>query len=236
MRISIFRTLLHFTSHTHPPTKVSSSPFLTPIITSSDLKHPSYMSIPSKTSIKPSLKPKYLTILSLINKPLLSKQQNLTSEIEFADDSSDGFSRLVIIGAISAGFVLFMMGMDDQKALALGPEGPLMEEFWDNMRRYALYVLTVSTGVAYTLLQPILELLKNPISAILILTIIGGSIYIVSQVVYLMVGVNEFSYDYTKAKKKLKTKYPGLERFESLVFEPPKSSSQRSLQLHTAST
>ncbi|KAL0363129.1 UNVERIFIED_CONTAM: hypothetical protein Scaly_1268100 [Sesamum calycinum] len=50
------------------------------------------------------------------------------------------------------------------------------------MRRYALYALTVSTGAIYTLLQPILELLKNPISAILVLTIIGGSIFIVSQV------------------------------------------------------
>ncbi|KAE8652901.1 hypothetical protein Csa_022671, partial [Cucumis sativus] len=27
-------------------------------------------------------------------------------------------------------------------ALALGPEGPLVEEFWDNVRRYAIYALT----------------------------------------------------------------------------------------------
>ncbi|KAK6932856.1 hypothetical protein RJ641_002480 [Dillenia turbinata] len=198
MMTSSFRTSFHFTSHANPPTKVSNSPFLIPFITSSHPEHPSNASIPSRTSIKPYPKTKYLTTnLSLINKPMLSKQQKPTSEIEFADDSSDGFSRLVIVGAMSAGFVLFMMGLDDQKALAFGPEGPLMEEFWDNMRRYALYALTVSTGVAYTLLQPILELLKNPISAILILTIIGGSIYIVSQVVYLMVGVNEFTYDYS---------------------------------------
>lgn len=54
------------------------------------------------------------------------------------------------------GFVLFLMGNDEQsRALALGPEGPLMEEFWDNMRRYGLYVLTVSTGVLYAVFEPI---------------------------------------------------------------------------------
>ncbi|KAL0398886.1 UNVERIFIED_CONTAM: hypothetical protein Sradi_2231900 [Sesamum radiatum] len=103
---------------------------------------------------------------------------------------------MVIIGAVSLGVALFLMGFDDHKALAFGPEGPLVEEFWDNMRRYALYALTVSTGAIYTLLQPILELLKNPISAILVLTIIGGSIFIVSQVVTAMVGLSDFSYDY----------------------------------------
>lgn len=92
---------------------------------------------------------------------------------------------------------MFLMGLDDQKALALGPEGPLAEEFWDNVRRYALYALTVSTGALYTIFQPIVELLKNPISAILILVIFGGGLYIVSQVLSAMVGVSEFSYDYS---------------------------------------
>lgn len=85
----------------------------------------------------------------------------------------------------------------EQKAAALGPGGPLMEEeFWDNVRRYALYALTVSTGAIYTVVVPILELLKNPISAILILVILGGLFFIVSQVVSAMVGVTDFSYDY----------------------------------------
>lgn len=44
-------------------------------------------------------------------------------------------------------------------ALALGPEGPLVEEFWDNVRRYAIYALTVSTGAIYTILHFILELI-----------------------------------------------------------------------------
>lgn len=108
----------------------------------------------------------------------------------------NGHSRLVIMGAVSVGILLLLGGMDDQKALAFGPEGPLVEEFWDNVRRYALYALTVSTGAIYTIFQPILELLKNPISAILVLAIFGGSIYIVSQVLSAMVGVTEFAYDY----------------------------------------
>ncbi|XP_047341467.1 uncharacterized protein LOC124945130 [Impatiens glandulifera] len=100
-------------------------------------------------------------------------------------------------GAIWVGLALFLIGVDGEKALALGPEGPLMEEFWDNMRRYALYALTVSTGVAYAVFQPIWELLRNPISAVLVLVILGGSFYIVSQVLSAMVGVSEFSYQYS---------------------------------------
>ena len=102
----------------------------------------------------------------------------------------------MIVGAVSIGFTLLLMGADVQKAVALGPEGPLMEEFWDNVRRYALYALTVSTGAIYTIFQPIVELLKNPISAILVLVIIGGSIYIVSQILSAMVGVSDFTYSY----------------------------------------
>ncbi|CAN4126987.1 unnamed protein product [Withania somnifera] len=106
-------------------------------------------------------------------------------------------SKLLVLGAVSVGVVLFLMGFDDKnQALALGPEGPLMEEFWDNMRRYAIYALTVSTGVLWAVFQPLYELLKNPISAFLILTIMGGSVYIVSQVVSAMVGITDFSYDY----------------------------------------
>ncbi|XP_066378572.1 uncharacterized protein [Miscanthus floridulus] len=81
-------------------------------------------------------------------------------------------------------------------ALALGPEGPLVEEFWDNMRRYALYVVTVSTGVAYTVLQPIAELLKNPVTALLIVAVIAGSGFLVSQVLNAMVGNSDFIYRY----------------------------------------
>ncbi|CAI8611660.1 unnamed protein product [Vicia faba] len=105
-------------------------------------------------------------------------------------------SRVVIIGAVSFGVLLLLGGMDEHKALALGPEGPLVEEFWDNVRRYGLYALTVSTGAIYTIMVPIFELLKNPITAILIVAIFVGGFYIVSQVLSAMVGISDFSYDY----------------------------------------
>lgn len=81
-------------------------------------------------------------------------------------------------------------------AAALGPEGPLVEEFWDNMRRYALYVVTVSTGFAYTLAQPIVELLKNPVTALLIVAVLAGGGFLVSQVLNAMVGNSDFIYTY----------------------------------------
>ncbi|XP_050223877.1 uncharacterized protein LOC126671256 [Mercurialis annua] len=111
--------------------------------------------------------------------------------------SANGHLRFAVVGAASLGIALLVMGMDDSsRALALGPEGPLMEEFWDNVRRYALYALTVSTGALWALLEPIVELLKNPVSAVLVILILGGGFFIVSQVLSAMVGVTDFSYDY----------------------------------------
>jgi precorrin-6B methylase 2 len=102
-----------------------------------------------------------------------------------------------LIGGITAGVgVALALSAGAGPALALGPEGPLVEEFWDNMRRYALYALTVSTGVAYTVLQPIVELLKNPVTALLIVAVIAGSGFLVSQVLNAMVGNSDFIYRY----------------------------------------
>ncbi|KAL5700030.1 hypothetical protein ACHQM5_025533 [Ranunculus cassubicifolius] len=127
------------------------------------------------------------------NKPQILKP---VDEKEIQAVSTDGYSRFVALGAVTFGLAMLVAGMEDHKALAFGPEGPLMEDFWDNMRRYGLYALTVSTGALYTIFQPIVELLKNPISAILIIVILVGSFYIVSQVLTAMVGVSEFAYEY----------------------------------------
>ncbi|CAI0374336.1 unnamed protein product [Linum tenue] len=99
------------------------------------------------------------------------------------------------IGLAAALYLLFV-DEHGSKAMALGPEGPLMEEFWDNVRRYALYALTVSTGALYTVFLPIWELLKNPISAILVLVIFAGGFYILTQVVSAMAGLTDFDYSY----------------------------------------
>ncbi|AQK83738.1 uncharacterized protein LOC100275996 [Zea mays] len=102
-----------------------------------------------------------------------------------------------LLGGITVGVtVALALSAGPGPALALGPEGPLVEEFWDNMRRYALYVVTVSTGVAYTVLQPIVELLKNPVTALLIVAVIAGSGFLVSQVLNAMVGNSDFIYRY----------------------------------------
>ncbi|MCL7027012.1 hypothetical protein MKW94_014849 [Papaver nudicaule] len=140
--------------------------------------------------------PNLLTRKAAINKKL--QNPVLLTKVPSKSTSSDenGLSRFAIVGAVTLGLAILVVGIDDQKALALGPEGPLMEEFWDNMRRYSLYIVTVSTGVIYTIFQPILELLKNPVTAILIITILGGSFFIISQVLSAMVGVSEFVYDY----------------------------------------
>ncbi|CAM0913232.1 unnamed protein product [Alopecurus aequalis] len=87
-----------------------------------------------------------------------------------------------LIGGITTGVALALaLSVDAGPALALGPEGPLVEEFWDNMRRYGLYALTVSTGFAWALVQPIYELLKNPITAVLIIIVIAGGAVLTTQ-------------------------------------------------------
>ncbi|CAH9136443.1 unnamed protein product [Cuscuta epithymum] len=135
------------------------------------------------------------------NHKLLSEDSQKLSRNEFCVSesmrSNEKRSKVLIWGAVSMGVVMFLMGLGDEKALALGPEGPLMEEFWDNMRRYAIYVLTVSSGALYIVFQPVIELLKSPITAILIVAIIGGSVYIVSQVLSAMVGISDFNYGYS---------------------------------------
>ncbi|GMJ14530.1 hypothetical protein HRI_005122200 [Hibiscus trionum] len=128
---------------------------------------------------------------AITDKPVVPVQKRGLAQVP-----SSGFPRFVVVGAVSVGLAWFLMEVDVPKALALGPEGPLMEEFWENVRRYALYALTVSTGAIYTIMLPILELLKNPISAVLILLILGGGIFLVSQILSAMVGVSDFSYSY----------------------------------------
>uniref|UniRef100_A0ACD6AG31 Uncharacterized protein n=1 Tax=Avena sativa TaxID=4498 RepID=A0ACD6AG31_AVESA len=102
-----------------------------------------------------------------------------------------------LIGGITVGVALALaLSVDAGPALALGPEGPLVEEFWDNMRRYGLYALTVSTGFAWALVQPIYELLRNPITAVLIIFVIAGGAVLTSQVINAMAGNSDFVYMY----------------------------------------
>lgn len=189
-----FRSQFYHLSCTNFTNSSSCHSLLVPI---SYLNRPAHSK--SSATTNPGQAIRFIAKSNDISKPLVlelkPKSQNPPKK-ELSQFLTDGNSRCLILGAVSVGLVLFLMGADDQKALAFGPEGPLVEEFWDNVRRYAIYALTVSTGAIYTIFQPILELLKNPITAILILTILGGGIFIVSQVLSAMVGFSDFSYDY----------------------------------------
>ncbi|KAG1366731.1 hypothetical protein COCNU_13G005210 [Cocos nucifera] len=177
--------LLHLQKHAHPIHTV----FFPRLPTSSSLLKPKPASATANgpPSLKSSPKPTF---------GARTKSPN-TIEDELIEAPPEGIPRWMLLGGVSIGLALLLLGIDGQQdALALGPEGPLVEEFWDNMRRYGLYILTVSTGVIYTIFEPIVELLKNPISAILIIIVMVGSAYLVSQVLSAMVGISEFSYQY----------------------------------------
>ncbi|XP_020594682.1 uncharacterized protein LOC110037958 [Phalaenopsis equestris] len=149
------------------------------------------------------LKPSVIRITTVRTLPSFKKLLYFNSHEKiakmkfFEKDSSIELQRLLLFGGFSFAFAILLLGFDgQQEAMAFGPEGPLVEEFWDNVRRYGIYFLTVSTGAIYTILQPIFELLKNPVTAILIIVLVVGSFYLLSQVLSAMVGVSEFSYQY----------------------------------------
>ncbi|CAN6168747.1 unnamed protein product [Urochloa humidicola] len=145
----------------------------------------------------PSQQAERLTIAPQLSIQAAAAESKLQQEPTGAGGRTCALPTWALIGGITAGVaVALALSAGAGPALALGPEGPLVEEFWDNMRRYALYVLTVSTGVAYTVLQPIVELLKNPITALLIVAVLAGSGFLVSQVLNAMVGNSDFIYQY----------------------------------------
>lgn len=185
---------LKFQIHLPKPNSAPNHPLL--LLTNSSTFHRKQSINFSRTPAKiPEQTLGYPSKESLAENPSLISVQEPQKE-ESLEDSANGY---MVFGGFAVAVVMgMMMMMGDEKALALGPEGPLVEEFWDNVRRYALYALTVSTGAVYTIAKPIFELLKNPISAILILAIMGGSLYLVSQILSAMVGVTDFSYDYAQ--------------------------------------
>lgn len=150
----------------------------------------------SKSCASAKLKMKYMEK----KKSHEAKEDDDGQKANSYDDSSSSDDSLKLRRSLVVGGAAFSVGLAvllmTDKAWAFGPEGPLLEEFWENVRRYGLYALTVSTGVLYSVFQPIYELLKNPISAVLVVIIIGGSFFIVSQILSAMVGVSDFNYEY----------------------------------------
>jgi len=120
------------------------------------------------------------------NEIALEKQRHVVHKNEFSWE-------MILLGF---GIGIWFFVGSEQSALAFWPEGPLVEEFWENMRRYGLYFFTVGTGAVYTILKPIYELLKNPISAVLVIVIISGIFYLLYLTLTAMIGISEFSYQY----------------------------------------
>ena len=63
-------------------------------------------------------------------------------------------------------------------------------EFWVNVSRYGRYFITVLLGTAYISVKPVLELLKRPKTAFLVLTGIAVLYLFVSTTVQAMLGVS----------------------------------------------
>lgn len=97
-----------------------------------------------------------------------------------------------------ASAVFTLVSLSDEHALALGPGGPLMEEFWDNVRRYGFYFFTVVSGGLYSLAKPLLDLLKDPSTQILVLIAVTGTFYLMYLTVSTMLGLNDFVYQYAQ--------------------------------------
>ncbi len=69
------------------------------------------------------------------------------------------------------------------------------EDFWANVLRYVSYFFSVLLGTAYVAFKPILELLKRPTTAVLVIGAAIGLYYFVSTTVSAMLGVNEYGYE-----------------------------------------
>lgn len=120
------------------------------------------------------------------NEIVLEKQRYVVHKHEFPWE-------MILLGF---GIGVWFFVSSEQSALAFLPEGPLVEEFWENMRRYGLYFFSVGTGALYTILKPIYDLLKNPLSAALVIIIISGIFYLLYLTLSAMIGISEFSYQY----------------------------------------
>ena len=67
----------------------------------------------------------------------------------------------------------------------------LQEDFWQNLGRYGRYFITVLLGTAYTSVKPVGRLLRNPVTAGLVIAVAVGLYFFVSNTLNGMLGVNQ---------------------------------------------
>ena len=72
--------------------------------------------------------------------------------------------------------------------LALLP--PQASEFWDNVGRFVVYFFTVLTGGFLSLVQPIIDRLRNPSSAVLVIVALAGGLFLAYTTLAAMLGLN----------------------------------------------
>ncbi|MBF2077799.1 MAG: DUF751 family protein [Synechococcales cyanobacterium T60_A2020_003] len=65
-----------------------------------------------------------------------------------------------------------------------------MQEFFQNVSRYPRYFITVTLGVLYTFLEPLLPLLKRPSTAIALVALLISVMAFLSFTLRAMLGLN----------------------------------------------
>jgi hypothetical protein len=68
------------------------------------------------------------------------------------------------------------------------------EDFWANVLRYISFYFSVLLGTAYVAIKPLLELLKKPTTAVLVVAGVAALYFFVSSTVGAMLGINEYEY------------------------------------------
>lgn len=65
------------------------------------------------------------------------------------------------------------------------------QEFWGNVLRYGRYFVTVMLGTGYVMLRPLAGAFKNPVSGVLAVAGVVGSVVLVKVTLEAMLGINE---------------------------------------------
>ena len=92
-----------------------------------------------------------------------------------------------------------------QIVAALPPPAPLFDvsaetPIWENIVRYGQYFFSVMLGTGYVMLKPFAQLLKQPVTAVLLIGSVVGLFYFVKTTVNAMLGVDDlFQYEASSA-------------------------------------
>ncbi len=64
-----------------------------------------------------------------------------------------------------------------------------MDGFWENVLRYQRYFVTVLLGVVWNVVEPLVPLLKRPLSAIALISLMVGLLTFVALTLRAMLGL-----------------------------------------------